>query len=121
MKILIVDDDPEILEIIESSLLLIAPSAKIKTCLRARSGLINLDSDYSFVITDIVMPEMNGVQFGREVKDKYPEIPIIALSGAPSSTLEKMDIRNLFQDLIKKPFEIDDLRRALSEKIDNAS
>ena len=42
------------------------------------------DRDIDVVVTDIFMPEMEGMELIRRMKDEHPDIPVIAISGGGS-------------------------------------
>lgn len=44
------------------------------------------------IITDLVMPLMNGVDFVEQVKIKYPALPIVVASGSPGSVMTRLGI-----------------------------
>ncbi|MGV3510040.1 MAG: response regulator [Sphingobacteriaceae bacterium] len=59
------------------------------------------DPDFDLVITDLVMPEMNGIELSKAIKNLYPEIPIILLNRFEDESYRKH--QTLFSSVIKKP------------------
>ncbi len=79
-KILLVDDDPNILNGYRRSL---RKTFKLRTAIGAQSALTTLEEDgpFAVVITDMKMPGMDGLQFLNEVRKNYPETVRIMLTG----------------------------------------
>ncbi|CAN5333736.1 response regulator [soil metagenome] len=106
-KILIVDDEYQITRVLKRSLL--AHRYDVRT---ASDGEAALDLFHDFhpdlVITDLQMPEMNGIELCREIR-KVSEIPIIVLSvkGEEKTKVEALDAGA--DDYITKPFGMDEL------------
>lgn len=81
VKIMLVDDHKMIREGIKTYL---AEDPKYDIVGEAKNGidclnqLENLEVD--LILTDLHMPEMDGIELAREVKDKHPEIKLIALT-----------------------------------------
>lgn len=72
--------------------------------------------NFDLIVTDIIMPEMEGVEMIRELRKDYPDAKIIAFSGGglnpPDSILrpvEKLGANYVFA----KPFEWDDMLLAV--------
>ncbi len=82
LKLLIIDDNEVILEILESFL-----SLQKHDLVTASTGfeginLFNEDIDsFDLVITDLIMPDISGVGVIAMLKKKRPDIPIIAITG----------------------------------------
>lgn len=71
------------------------------------------EEDVDLVITDIIMPEKEGIETIQELREADPDLPILAISGGgrahPSEPLT--DARLLGADeTLAKPFDVDDLR-----------
>jgi len=82
----------------------------------AESGKIAFNKVKSFIpdiiITDIVMPEMDGIEIIRKMKEFYPKIKIIAVSGGGKidSDIYLQTAKLLKADkVLKKPFKKDEL------------
>ncbi len=72
-----------------------------------------LDPDrFDAVFSDVVMPGMSGVEFGREIRRLYPDLPIILTSGY-SHVLAQNGAEGF--DLLHKPYSIDQLSRLLGK------
>ena len=107
-RVLVVDDDPGVLEILQ-----IALQAEGYDVMLARNGLEALDRAGEqlphLMLVDLMMPIMDGWQFVRECR-KYngcDKTPVIVLSAARD--LEKA-VRDLgVQAAVPKPFNLDDL------------
>jgi len=74
--------------------------------------------DFDLVITDVVMPEKEGVETIIELKRDYPELKIIAISGGGRT--KNLDFLKLAEDLgaddaIAKPFTEDALMACVDE------
>jgi DNA-binding response OmpR family regulator len=71
------------------------------------------------IITDLVMPKMNGVDFVDRVRIKFPDMPIIVASGSPKSVTKRLGIDSI--DIpaanlsINKPFRGVDLVARVQE------
>ncbi|WP_449409997.1 response regulator [Methylobacterium komagatae] len=66
---------------------------------------------YDVVFSDVVMPGMNGVELGREVRRLYPGLPVVLTSGYSHVLAQESD--HGFE-LLQKPYSVDALSRILS-------
>ena len=114
-RVLLVDDEEEYLEIMSERMR--ARDIEVTTSTSAREALNMIATEsYDAVIMDFMMPEMNGIEALKVIKEKNPEMQIILLTGHATveKTVEAMKAGAM--DLIEKPADLD----ALSEKIKNA-
>jgi len=65
---------------------------------------------FDVVFSDVVMPGMNGVDLGREIRRAYPHLPIILASGY--SDVLAQEGRSGFE-LLNKPYSVEELSRVL--------
>lgn len=66
----------------------------------------------SVVMTDINMPQMNGIEFARKARTICPEIPIVAFTGSVDEfSLQPED----FDSIIEKPASIEELAKSLEK------
>lgn len=102
VKILVVDDDPYLLDMLIETLKTIGYDASGAP--GAEEALRYLDDNpVQLVITDIRMPGMDGVEFARRVKQRQPDLPVIFITGAFNSSI----LRQVEADgFLPKPFRI---------------
>jgi len=109
MNILIVDDDTEIADLLESSVSLWGYSAG-----KANNGMEALkmlqQSPYDVVITDAQMPGMTGFELCKQICFRYPSMYIIGITGC----LEVQKFQEAGADIyFRKPFPLEKLQAAL--------
>lgn len=111
VKILIVDDDPYLLDMLIETLRTIGYDTSGAS--GAEEALRFLDATpVDLVITDIRMPGMDGVEFARRVKQKQPELPVIFITGAFNSSILKTIEADGF---LPKPFRIGQIEELIEE------
>lgn len=114
-KVLLVDDEEEFLEIMAERMR--ARDMEVTTTNSASEALslIAMES-YDAVVMDFMMPEMDGIQALKAIKEKKPEMQIILLTG--QATVEKgvEAMKAGATDFVEKPADLD----ALSDKIKEA-
>ena len=114
-RVLLVDDEEEFLEIMSERMR--ARDIEVTTSTSAREAINLIATEtYDAVIMDFMMPEMDGIEALKVIKEKNPELQIILLTGHATveKTVEAMKAGAM--DLVEKPADLD----ALSEKIKNA-
>jgi two-component system response regulator (stage 0 sporulation protein F) len=78
-------------------------------------------SPVDLVITDLVMPEKNGIDVIMELKGEYPNVQIVAISGGGGITgsFDYLPIAKLVGAItvLNKPFTLSDVRAAVSKAI----
>lgn len=105
--VLIVDDDQDILNLLKESLedlslLVLAYSSSVK-------ALKEVDFDkIDCIISDILMPELDGVQFMKKIDEKNLNIPIFFITGYSEYPRE---VLNAFRPkaIVFKPFDVEEL------------
>ena len=121
MKILIVDDEKLIREELKTILLrspfLFENIFEAQTCEEALS-IFNAH-DIKIVITDIYMPDINGLSLAEKLKEKSSDVQIIILSGFSDFGYAKQAIHLGVLDYILKPFSCEELYKSLSNAIKN--
>jgi CheY-like chemotaxis protein len=65
---------------------------------------------FDVVFSDVVMPGMSGVELGREIRQRYPNLPVVLTSGYSHVLAEEG--RHGFE-LLHKPYAVDDVSRVL--------
>ncbi len=107
-KILVVDDEEAIREVI--STLLDAQGFSCTTCSNGRQGLEAFRKDsFDLVLSDIVMPEMDGLKLLAELRLSDPDVPVIMVTAMHDISIALEAIRAGAYDYILKPFEKDQL------------
>ena len=109
IEILYVDDETINLNLFEYSF---RKDFVIHTSLSAEEGLQTLEKvNIEVLISDLKMPNMNGIEFIRLVKKKFPRISCILLTGYYEPQLfNDPEIQSLLFKYILKPFNKDELK-----------
>ncbi|MEM7787017.1 MAG: ATP-binding protein [Bacteroidota bacterium] len=68
---------------------------------------------YDIVVTDLSMPEMNGMELAAEIRRLYPALPVLLLTG----DTDVEDPAGLLSGVVKKPFQLDALIAAIREAV----
>ncbi|MFH1487350.1 MAG: diguanylate cyclase [Pseudomonadota bacterium] len=118
-SILIVDDDSHLRETLQGLVGTLGFNTGV-----AASGLEALETlkglEYSFLLTDMKMPQMDGLELIKNVQKAYPEMSMVAMTGY-SEGYKYVDVINAgASDFIKKPFDLEELeaklRRIITER-----
>jgi len=113
-KILIVDDEENAR--IGLSKLLSQEGYQVSAVGNGNEALTFLDSEQvNLVITDINMPEMNGLVFLRELNRDYPSTDVIMITayGGVESYLEAMSLGAF--EYLNKPIKLDELKSVMGK------
>jgi DNA-binding NtrC family response regulator len=110
-EVLVVDDDPDVLR---SFMRLLASHAEVKVALGAEAAMAVLASKhFDTVVCDFNMAGPHGGWLLRQVRDKYPHMDRILLSGSSYSDLSRYLEPGLVDRFLEKPLELDDLIAAI--------
>ncbi len=116
-KILLVDDDADLLDALERNFRPHRHTWHLTTALNGAEALSLLqERPFELVITDILMPEREGLEVIMEVRRDHPEIKVIAISGGSRKmSLDVLDVARSFgaHKVLAKPFTADDLFQAI--------
>lgn len=120
-KILYVDDEELNIKVFQ---LTFSRCYDVLTADSARKGMeiITSDPDIKFVISDLRMPEMNGLEFIRKIKSVCKHTPCSILSGYQQSP-EIMNALNNGEivDYLMKPFDKGAVERLINRHINDTS
>jgi DNA-binding NtrC family response regulator len=114
--ILVIDDNAEFREILRKHLE--ANGHRVSLAENGDRGLAILDqgSSIDMVLTDILMPQRDGVEVLRATKKRWPDLPVIAISGGGwigATELLSMAERLGADQILQKPVRRDDLISAV--------
>lgn len=108
-SILVVEDDADIADLIRVNLCELG--VDITLAHNGRTGLQRaLDESFSLVILDVTLPEVNGLDICRRVREKHPEKAIIMLTSKNSETDRVLGLELGADDYMTKPFSVRELQ-----------
>jgi len=118
--ILVVEDEPAILEVVRSMLTAkgyavvgaVSPEKGLEAA-RAHAGRIHL------LITDVVMPGMNGKELARQLLALYPELKCIYMSGYTANVIAHRGVLDEGVHFIQKPFSVADFAAKVRAVLDS--
>ena len=115
-RILIVDDDPVVREVLEQIMEAAGHLADV-----AKDGEEGLrkaaENEYEIIFTDLKMPRMGGMDFLREIKKARPGVSVVMITGFPTVEAAVAAMKEGADDFITKPFSIDSVHSIITRLI----
>jgi DNA-binding NtrC family response regulator len=120
-KILLVDDEPEILEMLEILLLEEFPGAQLTMTSNVREAVQHLNErHFDLIICDHLMPGQRGINLYELNQEKYG-LPFIMLTGSFAKDAEEL-LKSFKQNeqnkIIFKPFDQDEFLGTIADMVD---
>ncbi|MFQ6031742.1 MAG: sigma-54-dependent transcriptional regulator, partial [Candidatus Zixiibacteriota bacterium] len=116
IKILVVDDEEIVLKFACDALR--TQGHSVEGVLSAQEALRRIKEEkYDFILTDIKMPEMDGVELIKAVHGINPTIGALFMTGYASLDTAKEAIQEGAYDYILKPFDLHEIRSAVADAI----
>jgi DNA-binding NtrC family response regulator len=74
--------------------------------------------EIDLVLTDVIMPEMNGPEFVHQLTDRYPSLRVLYVSGHDANMLQPLGVPGNGAAVLKKPFTIDTLFASVTRALE---
>jgi DNA-binding response OmpR family regulator len=117
VRILIVDDDRGVTEILED--LVSEEGRVVQVCHDGLKAVEMLrESPYDLLILDLVIPGVEGLEVCRFAKQLYPEALVIIITGCATLETAIAAIKEGAYDYIQKPFKLDGFRIAINNAVE---
>lgn len=115
-KVLVVEDDADIAELIRVNLEELG--VEVAHCNDGQEGLDSaLSNDYALLILDVMLPNVNGLDICRRVRDAQPEQAIIMLTAKNSETDRVLGLELGADDYMTKPFSVRELQARVRSQL----
>lgn len=108
IKVLIIEDDQRVAELTRKALT--SNSYLVDSAYEGEQGLsMALKNDYDLIITDVILPKMDGVTICKKIREQKQDLPILMLTalGTTDDKVEGFD--SGADDYLVKPFEMREL------------
>ena len=116
IKILLVDDDQSILEILADLMAIFGHDY-----VTAQNGVEAIEklkhNFFDIVLTDMIMPDIDGMELLRHIKKNYPNIKVMVVTGYERAFTYTDVIRAGASDFISKPFNTDELEAKINRLV----
>ena len=119
--ILVVDDEPQIRSLVKTVL-----ARRRHRILEASDGVEALGIvgrpriKIDLLLTDIVMPGMDGIELARRTASQSPEVRVIYMSGKCEAEAVRLDMDTRGFGFVRKPFDLGELDVKVSESLAKA-
>ena len=116
LRILVVDDDPEVLNLLSD--FLTKKGYKISLASNGEESLSKVKSEKPhMVLLDIKMPGMDGFEVLRKIKEDEPSLSVIMITGVQDMETARKALQMGACDYITKPFNLDYLETSVLSKL----
>lgn len=100
--------------------ILIESGATIDVAINGKEAIEKFNpAIHQVILMDLNMPIMDGYEAARLIKEKYPSVPIIALTATTPEEVPVTNNKSDFADIISKPFNPDSLCRSIMKQINH--
>jgi len=76
------------------------------------------EGDIDLLVSDVVMPEMNGFQLSEACKEKRPEINVLFISGYTENSYTQLGATGIVHSFIPKPFTVETISQKVRDILD---
>ncbi|MBU1329789.1 MAG: response regulator [Gammaproteobacteria bacterium] len=113
--ILLVDDDPGVREV--TAAMLDALGYQVQQADSGPAALAQISEEVDLLLADFAMPGMNGAQLARAVRERYPRLPVVFVTGY--AELGGLDANEAL--IVQKPYRGDELAQKLQAALATAA
>jgi len=118
-KILVIEDDISFCKLLEKFLM--KKSYDVSIAFSAAEAKTTIAKEtFDLILTDLRLPDSDGIVLMSEFKMTYPEIPIILMTGYSDVNTAVKAIKNGASDYISKPFNPDEVLLVITNALKNA-
>jgi DNA-binding NtrC family response regulator len=118
-NVLVVDDDPDVLSMLERLLKKLEYNPYVAANGEEAVRIIDTHK-VDVVVSDLVMPEMDGMELLKRVKSRKGDIPFVMITGHPTIETAVEAIKKGAYDYLTKPFQVEEVQikidRALEKR-----
>ncbi|OIV43451.1 sigma-54-dependent transcriptional regulator [Flavobacterium johnsoniae] len=117
-KILVIEDDISFCKLLEKFLIKNKYEVSVAfSASEARSAIKN--ESFDLILTDLRLPDSDGILLMSEFKNSHPEIPVILMTGYSDVNTAVKAIKNGAADYISKPFNPDEVLLVITNALQN--
>jgi CheY-like chemotaxis protein len=115
-RILVAEDDPSVRELVTRVIQAMGHQVQAVT-----DGAFALEAlqmeDFDLLLTDIVMPRLDGIALALKLSKSRPQLPILMMTGYAHERQRAHDLEVLVHRVLTKPFTVDQFRTALRDAL----
>lgn len=116
IAVLAVDDDPNMHRLVQ--LYLKQENIVVTAVSSGRMALHKLDSDkFDLVISDIQMPQMDGIALVQKIRNRKNTVPVIIISAFGTQSQAKKALEAGANSVLEKPFEQEQLINTIKQQL----
>lgn len=114
--VLIIDDEPDIRELLEITLQRMQVSSHCAADLATARLLLN-KYDFDLCLTDMKLPDGNGVEFVNEIQTNFPQLPVAVITAHGSMDSAIQALKYGAFDFLTKPIDLKSLRTVVQSAL----
>jgi PAS domain S-box-containing protein len=103
-RVLLVEDEAVVRGVVERTLQRAGYRVVVATSGDEALELTDVDGQFDLLITDIVMPGMNGWELGKRLGERWPGLPVLYISGYTEDVIKDVDAFGQGAAFLQKPF-----------------
>ncbi len=115
-KVLVVDDEPDIRELLEITLLRMGLKVKCAEDYTSATRLLNSDT-FDFCLTDMKLPDGDGIALVEHIQQHRPDMPVAVITAHGSMELAIKAMKAGAYDFVSKPVSLEKLRSLIENGI----
>ncbi len=112
--ILVVEDDGDLRQVLQEGLEALG-HVVVTACNGTEALQVCREAAFDVVVTDVVMPEMNGRELSERLTVLYPELKTLYMSGYTDDIIGPRGVLESGLELLRKPFTVEELARKIWE------
>ena len=115
-RILVVDDESSLRDFVERALNYAGYA--VTTAENGQKALEELEKQkFDLLLTDIVMPELDGIALTLKAAKEYPHMKILMMSGYANQRQRAHNLDVLAHEVISKPFSLEEIIRKIQDTL----
>ncbi|MCA9619963.1 MAG: response regulator [Myxococcales bacterium] len=115
--ILLVEDDPHVRRVTARILTSLGYEVTTSSLPTDALELVRRGRRFDLLLTDVIMPEMNGAELSAAVREVVPDIGVLYMSGYGAMVVGRHGVLEEGVSFIQKPFTTDDLATVVAEAL----